>query len=157
VNENQIPQTAAPVSAPTQGQANPSHSSSLFDEDITIREPNAEGLPATPCLADTFEGLGAVLKVVGVPELTAAHGRRFGKRVQSALNGHTVIEIDLSATTSIDCSGLGALIAIRNLTRERNGVVRLMNPTARVRQLLDLMRAGQIFEIVKTDLTSSRG
>src|ERR1043165_2709813 len=108
-------------------------------------------------MSDAFGGRGEVLKVVGAAELTAAHGRQFGKRVQSALNGHTVIEIDLSGTTSIDCSDLGALIAIRNLTRERKGVVRLVNPTARVKPLRDLMRAGQIFKIVKTDLTRRLG
>jgi anti-anti-sigma factor len=83
-------------------------------------------------------------------QLTAAHCRQFGKRVRAALNGHTVIEIDLSRTTSMDCAGLGSLIAIRNLICGRNGVVRLLNPTSRVQQLLERTRAGQIFEIVKT-------
>jgi anti-anti-sigma factor len=50
----------------------------------------------------------------------------------------------------MDCAGLGALIGLRNLTRARNGVVRLVNPTSRVRQLLDLLRAEQIFEVVKS-------
>lgn len=64
------------------------------------------------------------------------------------MNGHTSVEIDLSQTTSIDFAGLGALLAIRNLTRDRKGVVRLVKPSSSVQQLLDLMRAGQFFEIV---------
>jgi anti-anti-sigma factor len=90
------------------------------------------------------------LSVVGCAELTAANSNRFRKEVCAAFKGHTVVEIDLSRTTTMDCAGLGALIALRNLARRRNGVVRLMNPTSRLTQLLDLMRAGEIFEIVNT-------
>jgi len=91
-----------------------------------------------------------VLTVVGYAELTAATCKMFRKQVCAALNGHTQVEIDLSQTTALDCAGLGALIAIRNLIRERNGAVRLVNPTSHVQQMLDLTRAGQIFEIVKS-------
>lgn len=89
-----------------------------------------------------------VLSVLGLAELTAANSNGFRKQVCAALNGHTVVEIDLADTRSMDCAGLGALIAIRNLTRSRNGAVRLVNPTSPVRQFLDLARATQIFEIV---------
>jgi len=152
VNNNQILQTPEPVSEPTQGQANPSHPISLFDEDISIPELSAEGLPASDHLVDGPEEGEEVLRIAGVAELTAAHSSRFRKQVREALNGHTVIEIDLSRTTSMDCAGLGALIAIRNVTRDWNGVVRLLNPTPQVQQLLELMRAGQIFEIVSTSI-----
>jgi len=64
------------------------------------------------------------------------------------LNGHSVIEVDLSQTEFIDCAGLGALVAVRNQTHGGKGVVRLLNPTASVQQLLDFMRAGRVFEIV---------
>jgi anti-anti-sigma factor len=102
------------------------------------------------CRQESPEVADEVLKVMGTAELIAAHGERFAKQVRASLNGHTSVEIDLSQTTSIDCAGLGALIAIRNQTRLRNGVVRLLNPTTAVQQLLDLMRAGQIFEIANT-------
>ena len=95
-----------------------------------------------------------VLTVGGWVELIAANSSRFRRSVYAALNGHTVVEIDLSQTTSMDCAGLGALIAIRNLTRARNGVVRLLNPTWPVLQLLALARVGQIFEIVNTRSTA---
>jgi anti-anti-sigma factor len=91
-----------------------------------------------------------ILTVVGPAELTAANNHWFRNKVCAALNGHKVVEIDLVQTTSMDCAGLGALIAIRNLTRSRNGKVSLVNPASPVRQLLDLTRAGQIFEIVST-------
>jgi len=48
----------------------------------------------------------------------------------------------------MDCAGLGALITICNLVRGRKIRVRLVNPTSQVEQLLHLMRAGQILQIV---------
>jgi anti-anti-sigma factor len=80
--------------------------------------------------------------------MTAANSKLFRKRVCAALNGHTAVEIDLSQTTYMDCAGLGALIAIRNPARGRKIVVRLVNATLQVHQLLHIMRAGQILEIV---------
>ena len=91
-----------------------------------------------------------VLKVAGVAELTAMNCDPFQKQVCAAWNGHTVVEIDLSETTFMDCAGLSALVTIRNLTHGRNGAVRLINPTSPARQFLDLVRAGQIFEIIHT-------
>ena len=89
-----------------------------------------------------------VLAVVGFAEMTAANSKLFRKRVCAALNGHTTVEIDLSQTTFMDCAGLGALIAIRNPARGRKIAVRLVNATPQVQQLLHIMRAGQILEIV---------
>ena len=91
-----------------------------------------------------------VLMVEGFAELTAANCKLFRKQVCAALNGHTVVEIDLSQTALVDCAGLGALIVIHNLTRDRKGAVRLLNPTPPVQQLLDLSRAGEILEIVNS-------
>jgi anti-anti-sigma factor len=89
-----------------------------------------------------------VLAVVGFAEMTAANSKLFRKRVCAALNGHTEVEIDLSQTTFMDCTGLGALIAIRSPARGRKIAVRLINPTLRVQQLLHVMRAGEVLEIV---------
>jgi anti-anti-sigma factor len=89
-----------------------------------------------------------VLRVKGVAELTAHNVELFRRETNAALNGHTSIEIDLSDTIVMDCSGLGALIALRNCARRRNGVVRLMSPPPAVRRLLEIVRAEQMFEIV---------
>lgn len=91
-----------------------------------------------------------VLTIGGFAELTAGNNELFRKQICAALNGHTTIEIDLSRTTFMDCAGLGALIALRNFARGRNGVVRLVNPTPLVQQLFDVVRAGHTFEIVTT-------
>jgi anti-anti-sigma factor len=92
-------------------------------------------------IADEFLAVG------GVEELTAANQELFRKRICTALNGHTTIEIDLSQTTFMDCAGLGALIALRNQAHDRNGVVRLVNPTPIVQLLFDAVRAADIFEM----------
>jgi anti-anti-sigma factor len=89
-----------------------------------------------------------VLTVIGFAEMTAANSKLFRKKVCAVLNGHTAVEIDLSQTTYMDCAGLGALIAIRKPARGRKIVVRLVNPTLQVQQLLHIMRAAQILEIV---------
>jgi anti-sigma B factor antagonist len=91
-----------------------------------------------------------ILRVGGFAELTAANSDRVGEKIRAGLNGHTTIEIDLSRTTFMDCTGLGALISLRNLARARNGAVRLVNPTPTVQQLFDVVRAGHMFEIVNT-------
>ena len=69
--------------------------------------------------------LEEVLTFGAFKELTAANADMFRKEVHAAVNGHKVIEVDLSQTTFMDCSGLGALIALRNFARGRNGVMRL--------------------------------
>ena len=94
-----------------------------------------------------------VLTVGGLAELTAENRDRFGRKIRADLNGHTTIEIDLSRTTFMDCTGLGALIALRKLARARNGGVRLVNPTPTVQRLFDVLRAGELFEIVNTQPT----
>jgi anti-sigma B factor antagonist len=95
-----------------------------------------------------------VLTVGGFVELTALNNEQFRKEVCAALNGHTTIEIDLSRTTFMDSAGLGALVALRNFARGRNGVMRLVNPTPAVQQLFDTVRAGHMFEIVNTRPTA---
>jgi anti-sigma B factor antagonist len=94
--------------------------------------------------------VNGVLTVGGFAELTAANYEQFRKEVCAALNGHTTIEIDLSRTTFVDCSGLGALIALRNFARGRSGVLRLVNPSPPLKLLFDAVNAGCMFEIVNT-------
>lgn len=150
MNNTQVLPMRELMGALIQTQLNPFRPGSLFDEDISIPEPIEEKLTESRGREESPKAGDGVLRVMGAAELTAAHSRQFRKQVHAALNGHTVVEIDLSQTTAMDCAGLGALIAIRNLTRDRKGVVRLVNPGAGVRQLLELMRAGEVFEIVKT-------
>jgi anti-sigma B factor antagonist len=62
---------------------------------------------------------------------------------------HKYIESDLSQTMFLDSCGLGALISLHKTTCSRNGLVRLINPTPPVQQILELTRMHRIFELVK--------
>ena len=98
--------------------------------------------------------LQKILTVEGFTELTADNNELFRKQVCAALNGHTTLEINLSRTTYMDCAGLGALIALRKFACARNAVMLLVNPTRAVRKLFEVVRAGEMFEIVSTGATN---
>ncbi len=91
-----------------------------------------------------------VLRVAATTILIAASAGKFRDRVLAALNGYEVVEVDLSGTTFMDCGGFGSLIALRNATRERGARMRLLNPTPAVEQVLKLLEAQRVFEVVIT-------
>jgi len=49
----------------------------------------------------------------------------------------------------VDSCGLGALVALHKTAAARGGVLRLINPTPPVQQILELTRMHRIFEIIK--------
>jgi anti-sigma B factor antagonist len=97
-----------------------------------------------------FNIQGDTLNINGIVELGAANSKLFRDEVRAALTeAQKVIEIDLSQTMFMDSCGLGALISLHKTTCGRNGMVRLINPTPPVQQILELTRMHRIFEIVK--------
>jgi anti-anti-sigma factor len=130
------------------GQTIGGSTSHLLDAPIDA-EPGQFGcLALKPEASRGTENGERTLSVAGTRVLTTATAGRFRERVFAALNGHDVIEVDLSGTTFMDCGGLGALIALRNATRDRMGRIRLLNPTPPVEAVLTLLQAQQVFEIV---------
>lgn len=96
-----------------------------------------------------LENKGETLSITGLQELRADNCDIFRRRIKDALNdGQRIIEIDLSQTRFVDSSGLGALISLYKTTGQRNGLVRLLNPTPRVRKIFEITRTHRIFEIV---------
>ena len=92
---------------------------------------------------------GETLSVSGIKELGAANSNTFRDHVKAEFREpQKNIEIDLSQTNFVDSCGLGALISLHKATCNRNGTVRLVNPTAPVQQILELTRMHRIFEIV---------
>lgn len=86
---------------------------------------------------------------IGVyPNLTADNAVQFREQACAALEGQTSVDLDLSQTTAMDCAGVGALNAVRNLTPARRGVVRLLHPTPAVQRLLNILQATERFDIV---------
>ena len=93
---------------------------------------------------------GETLNVGEVKELSAANANAFKDEVRRAMREPLKnIEIDLSQAMFLDSCGLGALISVQKIACSRNGLVRLINPTPAVRQILELTRMHRIFEVVK--------
>jgi anti-sigma B factor antagonist len=93
---------------------------------------------------------GNILRASGITELSAANANAIRDETRQAFtNGHRNIEIDLSQTTAVDSCGLGALVALHKTAAARGGVLRLINPTPPVQQILELTRMHRIFEVIK--------
>jgi anti-sigma B factor antagonist len=61
--------------------------------------------------------------------------------------GSRKILLDLAQVTFLDSAGLGELIACRKRTLERGGDIRLVHPTGKVRQLLEMLYLTRVFAI----------
>ena len=92
---------------------------------------------------------GETLRVSEINELGLANAASFRAKMRAALaSGARLIVIDLSATTVMDCSGIGALIALLKDARHSHDriSVQLVNPTPLVRQLSRLTHQDHVFE-----------
>jgi len=92
------------------------------------------------------------VRVTDLPELGESQAATFQAEVSAALPAHPgVIEVDLGQTTAVDCSGLGALVAVFDHAQQRNREVTLyvVDPPPPVRQLLELTRLHRVFSVVQ--------
>jgi len=97
-----------------------------------------------------LETQGETLRVTAIKELGAANATAFRDWVREAYSdGHKDIEVDMSETTFVDSCGLGALVALHKTACNRHGALRLLYPTASVKQILELTRLSRVFEVVK--------
>lgn len=97
-----------------------------------------------------LENNGDTLRASAIAELSAANANAIRDETRHAFtNSHRNIEIDLSQTAAVDSCGLGALVALHKTAVARGGVLRLLNPTPAVQQLLELTRMHRIFEVIK--------
>jgi anti-sigma B factor antagonist len=98
-----------------------------------------------------IETQGQCLSISEIPELTAANSAHFRDQVRASLSHEpAVVEINLAQTRFMDSSGLGALFALYRAASQGKGMIlRLLNPTPEIQQLLELTQMQQLFEIVK--------
>jgi anti-sigma B factor antagonist len=87
-----------------------------------------------------------------IGELGAATALSFRQDACAALVPELeYIEIDLSQTTFVDSSGLGALVSVYKAANQCNNnggvVLRLLNPLPPVQQVIELTRMHHLFEI----------
>ena len=93
---------------------------------------------------------GDTLRASAIAELSATNANAFRDETRHAFGREQRnIEIDLSETSAVDSCGLGALVALHKTASARGGVLRLINPTPPVQQILELTRMHRIFEVVK--------
>jgi anti-sigma B factor antagonist len=96
-----------------------------------------------------IENNGDTLRASAIAELSAANANSFRDEARHAFGeSQRNIEIDLSQTASVDSCGLGALVALHKTAVARGGVLRLLNPTPPVQQILELTRMHRIFEVI---------
>ena len=93
---------------------------------------------------------GATVNVSDVQELAAGNTAHFQSAIRAAMPSRpNRIDIDLSHTEFLDCSGVGALVALRKCARQRNAqvIVRLLSPTLCTQRLLRLTHLDSLFPI----------
>jgi len=92
------------------------------------------------------------LRIEGIRELNQPIALALQKRLKAVLTEKVnVIELDLSQIVFLDSHGLGTLIALRNMMVRRKGVVRLLNPSRFVEQVLEMTRLHRVLAIVKCE------
>ena len=95
------------------------------------------------------ESKGEVLAITEITRLTAEHVALFHEVVRAHLKSeHRFVEVDLSAVKSIDSDGIGELMSVYKRMREREGNVRLLNPTPFVRRLFEILKLDGVLELV---------
>ena len=62
--------------------------------------------------------------------------------------------VNLEKVSYIDSSGLGELITAHSSLRNRGGAVKLLNPTKRIRDLLQMTKLLNVFEIFDDETTA---
>lgn len=82
-------------------------------------------------------------------ELCSTTSRQWKERITKDLAAQqNKVSIDLSKTSFIDSSGLGVLLSLNKTLRAQGGVLKLLNPSSAVAQLIELTRLHRVFEIV---------
>lgn len=82
-------------------------------------------------------------------ELTASNAAAFRDQMIKLLNDEPkVLAIDMSRTTFLDSSGLGALVGLQKVAASWQGSLTLLDPLPAVRQIIELTRLNRLFNVV---------
>jgi anti-sigma B factor antagonist len=102
-----------------------------------------------PSLKTTVREIGRVtiLDLSG-PISLGESSALFGKTIRELThNDRTKIILNLRDVSSIDSAGIGELVRAYILVKSRTGEMKLLNPTTKVRDLLDITRLLRVIEL----------
>ena len=110
------------------------------------RSPGVNGPPQTLSIETRRESAATVVSLRG------SAGPGCARQLRPALTdlirqGSRQIVLDLADVQSIGSEGLGSLVAAQLRLRTRGGAIKLLNPNAEVRQLLEQTNLTQLFAI----------
>ena len=90
--------------------------------------------------------------VIKIPtRLDASNSQPFKDKMTELVDkGYVNLLIDLSQTNFIDSSGLGALVGKISTCRKKGGDVRLISPTQRVVEILQITNLDKVLKIYKS-------
>jgi anti-sigma B factor antagonist len=125
------------------------HVELLFDQGARI---------SMPSLKATHREIGCVtiLDLSG-PITLGESSALFGKAIRDLTNNdRTKILLNLRDVSSIDSAGIGELVRAYILVKTRTGEMKLLNPTAKVRDLLDITRLLRVIEAFTDEILALR-
>lgn len=94
-----------------------------------------------------IEGNNVLVIDLREDNLDATNAREFKSAVQSLMQAHEHVVLDMAGVKFVDSSGLGALLSCLRQANGRNGDFRLCNMTPSVRALFEMMRMHRVFNI----------
>ena len=79
-------------------------------------------------------------------------GRRPLERVTELLEGgHQKLLLNLEKVSYMDSAGIGELVACYKRAKEKEGTVKLLNPSGKVYDLLQLTKLEEVFETFRDE------
>ena len=109
--------------------------------------------------------LNLTSKQVGDVTLVAASGRiTLGEEVTSlrdqilklAASGRNKIVLNLADVSYVDSSGMGELVSVYSSVRNQGGMLKLLNLTKRVQDLLRMTKLSTLFEVFEDEAVAVR-
>lgn len=92
------------------------------------------------------------------PQLDRHHSGAWTKAAIASIEPqHDLVEIDLSATETLDARGVASLLTLNRCFSAPGVRMRLVNPSVPIVQLLELMGMHRVFQFASRSLTNSTG
>jgi anti-sigma B factor antagonist len=111
-----------------------------------------------PSLKTTFREIGyvTILDLSG-PIALGESSALFGKAIRELTsNDRTKIILNLGDVSSVDSAGIGELVRAYILVKTRGGEMKLLNPTKKIHDMLDLTRLLRVMEVFTDEALALR-